>query len=159
MKELNYIQPKEIKIESLDKIIKVKSYLTVDEISEIVKSCKDLNPIDRDIFMYAMVIDKCTDLVGLVEHKEDTISIDTKLYDLYKMNGVIEQIINEIDEKYIYEIEDYIAQFNSVNQTVKNLSSDIEKLLEKANNALQKASSKGFDLKSVIEQLKEVNNG
>jgi len=159
MKELKFIEPKEVKIESLDKIVKIKQYLLMNEIDEIVKTCKELNPIDRDIFMYAMIIDKCTDLTGLVEHKKDTISIDTKLYDLYKMNGVIDDIIYEIDNKYVDEIEYYIGQFNSVNQTIKDLSKDIEKLLEKINNSLKKVSSKDIDLKSVIEQLKEVNNG
>lgn len=160
MKELKFIEPKEVKIESLDEVVKIKQYLLMNEIDEIVKTCKELNPIDRDIFMYAMIIDKCTDLTELVEHKgNDTINVNIGLYDLYKVNGVIDTIINEIDERYIDEIEYYIGQFNSVNQTVKELSSNVLMLLEKANKSLQKATNKGFDLKTVMEQLKEVNNG
>ena len=38
MKELKFIEPKEVKIESLDKIVKIKQYLLMNEIDEIVKS-------------------------------------------------------------------------------------------------------------------------
>ena len=42
-------------------------------------------------------------------------------------------------------------------RSVKDLSSDIETLLEKANTALQKVSNKGFNIKGIIEQLKQIN--
>lgn len=157
MKELKFTETKEFKIEALDNMVEIKPYLLIEEINEIVNLCKNENPITRDMLMYSLIVSKCTNIQGLINVSGDSISVDLEIYNLYKINGIIDEILTHIDERYINEIEYYIGQYNSINQTVKDLSSDIETLLEKANTALQKVSNKGFNIKGIIEQLKQIN--
>lgn len=158
MEELKFTEPKEFFIEKLNKTVLIKDYMLVEEINEIVNICKNETPITRDILMYSLILDKCTDMENFTkiekeknEGEEISINIDIERYDLYKTNGIISEILDKIDEQYIIEIEQYISELNSLNTMVKEMTCTIEKWLESTNRAINKVS-KG-DLNKVIENL------
>lgn len=155
---LQFPEPIEVVIKPLDNMkVMVKSYLLSRELKSIVLTVKDMDDIiNRDIMVKCMLIHFCcSESLGLVEINGNEITTDNELYDLYSINGVIDSILDIVDEKYIYDIDLYIDEYNSVSSHIKEVSNNIETSLNKANIVLEKVSKKGFNFKNVIEQLKD----
>ncbi|MEG1353713.1 MAG: hypothetical protein RR255_00325 [Bacilli bacterium] len=145
MEELKLKEPTKVTIKGLEKEVTIKRYLLMEEINEIVETCKDLGIVTRDMLMYSLIIDKCTDLIGLIKTEEDTIAVDLEMYNLYKTNGIISEILSHIDETYIDDIEYYISKSSDINYLVKETTNKVEKCLESVGMLIDKVSEGDLD--------------
>jgi hypothetical protein len=98
-----------------EQVIEIKQYLPMQEklnlMSKVINLSHDKdsnysNPVKVDIYTKLNIIENYTNITFTDKQKEDV----CKLYDLFKENGLMEEIFSAIPEQEIMEIEDSIKK-------------------------------------------------
>lgn len=160
------LKPKqEIKIiEYNNQKIEIKQYLPIEEKLKLITKVINLsaedsnysNPIKEDIYFYIELIKEYTNITFTDKQEEDIL----KLYDSFKSNGLLDDIIKAIpEEEYgnlyydLHQIIDAIYKYrNSVMGVLDIVSADYSDTNINLEN-IQKAFTENHDN---IEFLKEV---
>lgn len=160
MKDLKFPEPIEVTIKDLDLTIKVKPYLTSEEIDSIVTQMTSIEDsyVLRDNVRDTLIIRYCTD-IDVFDNDE----IETKLIDLYRVNGIIDKVKDNIDKKYLDIIEYYvITDSDSAGTQLKGIRKDLNAVLGSLSDTLAKVDLNGItsSFEGNIASLKEIaNNG
>lgn len=117
MKFENLKYPEQNKVNILGQDVMIKPYLTTGEINSIVSQMLQYeNYIEREAVKGIAILKFCTD----IDTKE-------KDYDLYRANGIVEEVMNYIREDDLLLIDETIYYEQSVNKTIKDFCDGINK--------------------------------
>lgn len=111
--------PTEITKIILGQEVKIKPYLVTSEIASIVYQMKEYDSyIKREMVKGLCILNFCTD-----------INVKDEDYDLYRANGIIDSVMNEIKEEDLLLIDEAIYHEDSVNKTIKDFCDGMNKNL------------------------------
>ncbi len=117
MKFENLKYPEQNKVNILGQDVMIKPYLTTGEINSIVSQMLQYeNYIEREAVKGIAILKFCTD----IDTKE-------KDYDLYRANGIVEEVMNYIREDDLLLIDETVCYEQSVNKTIKDFCDGINK--------------------------------
>lgn len=126
-----------------------KPYLKTSEINTIIN-----NMIKQESYLTAiisrdmLILQYCTDLNIADENGDIDWTFDT--YDKYKEEGIIRDVLNEINENDLLLIDECYQHETSLNVIVKEFLDEASKKIDGYTN--------GVDLQKVIGTLKEISD-
>lgn len=126
-----------------------KKYLKISEINAIVNNMVEQNTYLTAIMSRDMLIlQYCTDLNIADENGDIGWTFET--YDKYKESGIINEVLNEIDENDLLLIDECYQHETSLSIIVKEFLDEASKKIDSYTN--------GVDLQKVIGVLKEISD-
>lgn len=134
-------------IEFMDTKIQIRPYLLSDEINKIVEEMlKNNNYIQRIALRNMMILHFCTNLDILNENNE--IDATYENYDKYKTNGLIDLVLDNIDENDLLLIDEAIYYEESTNKTLKDFLDVVTDRIDK--------TIKDFNSNDIMNKINEV---
>ena len=136
---------KTIKIQDME--IKVKPYLTTEEIETILENTlSEQNTLIRQMIKDILLIEFCTDINTLKD--ETGVVINEEVYDLYRLTGLLKKVKDLVSKDDLDLIDKCIEEEESVNKTIQSFCTDAIKSIEE--------KGKDVDLEKIINTLKEM---